>query len=205
MSKLAADLHKLAEVAKVPASARPQFFQDVKSAIEQAHQLAGMNWSRPKTAKSSALLKGIAANAEKLAKKIQTIRKQAGKFNKEDYARMHFAGALHDKQSSISDALTALKTISESAGDAAKEVIKLGHPGGTTPAFDGFATKLYLAARRAGGDLTIYKSAGSWAGSFLKAFSILKSHLPQKYFSPSGRVLDRIARPYRHFRFAPPN
>ena len=195
---LMADLNKLAEIAKVPAPARQKFFQDVQSAIDGALNLAKMNWSRPATADISALLKGIATDAQILAEKIQAVRKGVGKFNKEDYARMHFKAALHDKQLSISDVLTALKTISESTRDAAKEVIRLGGPGGTTPAFDGFAMKLYLAARQAGGDLTIYKSAGSWAGSFLKAFSILKSHLPQKYFSPSGRVLDRIARPYRH-------
>jgi hypothetical protein len=200
--KLMSDLNELAALAKVPAPTREQFLQEVQFAIEGAHRLIGMNWSKPATADISALLKDLTANAQILADKIQAMSKEAGASNKEYFARMAFAGALHDKKLSISDALGAITKISESAADAAKETIKLGRSRGTTqrPAFDAFATTLYLAARQAGGNLTIYKSDGKWSGSFLKAFSILKSHLPEKNFLPvavMGRVLDRIAAQYR--------
>jgi len=203
-----ADLDKLADVAKIPASARQQFFQDVQSAVDKALRLVEMNWSKPATADIAALLKGIAADTQKGAEKLQAIHEQTRTWNKEHFARMALVGALHDQKLklSISDALTALKTISVSAADAAKDVIKPGRPSGTTerPAFDAFAGDLYLAARQAGGNLTISNSDDQWSGTFLDAFSILKSHLPtSEVFLPvgdTGRVLRRIADQYRrHF------
>ena len=142
-NKLMAGLNRLAEIAGVPAQARQQFFQEVQIAIAGAHRFARMNWSRAATRDISKLLKGIATDAQILAEKIKAIRKQAGKWDKEDFARMAFCGALHDKKLSISDALAAIndiqaisaktiETISESADDAAKETIRPGRPRGTT-------------------------------------------------------------------------
>lgn len=204
--KLTADLNKLALLAGVPVPARQQFIQEVQSAIEGAHRFAGMNWSKPATRDISKLLKEIAADAQNVVEKIQAIRKQAGKWNKEDFARTAFVVAFPDEKLSINDALAATKIIAESAADAAKQVIRLGRPSGTRkrPAFDAFATRLYFAVHQAGGNLNIYKSsAGEWSGRFLVAFSILESHLPKKNFSPAGemgRVLHRISKQMRrHF------
>jgi hypothetical protein len=115
---LMVDLNKLAERARVPALNKQQFFQEVKIAIAEACRFARMNWSRAATRDISELLKDIATDARILAEKIKAIRKQAGKWDKEDFARMAFRGALHDKKLSISDALAAIneiQTISEKA------------------------------------------------------------------------------------------
>lgn len=212
--KKLADLNKLALLAKVPAPARQQFFQEVRFAIKGAKQLHEMNWSRPASRDISKLLKCIAADAQILAAKIDAIRQKSrkwykkhekdfGRMEKEYFAGIAFAAELHDKKLSIRDVLVQLETISGSAADAAKQATRRGRPRGTTErlAFDAFATALYDAARQAGGNLTIYKSAKKWSGSFLDAFSILELHLPDKSrFSPGGdlgRVLLRIADQFR--------
>lgn len=191
-------IDKIAQLAKVPDEYREYFACLASYAIREVPRATPVKVKRLPTEKVVEQLDRLTSSVRVLRKKLLAIDPRGMPLTPAALAGKFLRAALNDegmKFENYLDHLSLLELAAETATKGAR--LKKGRPGGIQTTFDAFIYSLLDAARLAGGNLTIFKSAHArtgWDGTLLNAVNLLKPLLPERFVPSkvSGSSLHRI-------------
>ncbi len=221
MNKSSVNLYDIARTARVPDANHALFVRLIAHEIGTA-QIESL---RPvgKNISAGALDRGFFDPVVRAAKELRTGlgRLQGENLAPKEGARSmvahHFFSEALQSLSQSEDAADATAhflhsldlglviAVAERASERAKRWLpKAGRKKGTgSTVFDIFVMGLLQASERAGGRLTIYKTAYAedyWTGTLLKAVQQLRPMLPKANFFPAGKLGYALHTVYRRWR-----